>query len=93
MNHKDLLGLLRSSHWRCSVKKVFLEIPQILQENTCVGGFFYNAIGLQACNFIKKDTSTLIFFYEIYEIFKNMYFEEHLRKTASICLTSKYFNK
>ena len=25
----------RSSHWRCSVKKVFLEISQNSQENTC----------------------------------------------------------
>ena len=31
--------------------------------------------------------------HEICEIFKNTYFEEHLRKTASICFTSKYFNK
>ena len=31
--------------------------------------------------------------YEICEIFKNAYFEEHLRKIASICFTSKYYNK
>ena len=30
--------------------------------------------------------------YEICEIFKNTYFEEHLQKTASICFTSKYYN-
>ena len=34
-----------------------------------------------------------MFSYEIYEIFKNICFEEHLRKTASICFTSKYYNK
>ena len=28
--------------------------------------------------------------YEISEIFKNAYFEEHLEKTASICFASKY---
>ena len=27
--------LFRSSHWRCSVKKMFLEILQNSQENTC----------------------------------------------------------
>ena len=27
---------LRSRHWSCSVKKVFLENLQISQENTCV---------------------------------------------------------
>ena len=36
---------LRSSHWRCSVKKVFLEISQNSQKNT------------QACNFVKKRDS------------------------------------
>ena len=34
-----------------------------------------------------------MFSYEIWEIFKNTYFEEQLRKTKSICLTSKYYNK
>ena len=29
-----------------------------------------------------------MFSYEICEIFKNTYFEEHLQKTASICFTS-----
>ena len=31
--------------------------------------------------------------HEICEIFKNTYFEEHLRKIASVCFTSKYYNK
>ena len=34
-----------------------------------------------------------MFSYEVSEIFKNTYFEEHLQKTASICFTSKYYNK
>ena len=34
-----------------------------------------------------------MFSYEISEIFKNIYFEEHLPKTASTCFTSKYYNK
>ena len=32
-----------------------------------------------------------MFSYKICEIFKNAYFQEHLRKTASTCFTSKYF--
>ena len=40
--------------------------------------FFY-----QACNFIKKETLAQVFSCEFYEIFKNTYFEEHLRTTAS----------
>ena len=34
-----------------------------------------------------------MFSYKICEIFKNTYFEEHLRKIASTCFTSKYYNK
>ena len=30
----------KNSHWRCSIKKVFLIISQISQENTCVGASF-----------------------------------------------------
>ena len=30
---------------------------------------------------------------EIWEILKNIYFEEHLPQTTFICLTSKYYNK
>ena len=30
--------------------------------------------------------------YEIFEIFKNTYFEERLQQTASICFTSRYYS-
>ena len=46
--------LYRSSHQRCSVKKVFLEISQNSQENTCVRDPFL--IKLQACCEISKNT-------------------------------------
>ena len=32
----------------------------------------------QACNFIKKETSTQLFSCEFYEIFENTFFTEHL---------------
>ena len=32
--------IMRSSHWRCSVKEMFLRISQNAQENTCVGVSF-----------------------------------------------------
>ena len=32
----DQLTKTRSSHWRCSIKKVLLKISQNPQENTCV---------------------------------------------------------
>ena len=42
---------------RCSVKKVFLEISQNSQENTCARASFL--IKLWACNFIKKEALTI----------------------------------
>ena len=42
--------MFRSSHQRCSMKKVFLEISQNSQKNTCARASFL--IKLQACNFI-----------------------------------------
>ena len=46
---------------RCSVKKVFLEISQNSQENTCVIVSFLIKLQAWACNFIKKETLALVF--------------------------------
>ena len=51
--------------WRCSVKKVFLEISQNSQENTCVK--------LKTCNFIKKETLAQLFACEFCEISKSIF--------------------
>ena len=53
-------------------KKVFLEISQNSQENTCAG-----------VNFIKKETLAPVFSSEFCEIPKNTFFTEHLRTTFS----------
>ena len=45
--------------------------------------------GLKACSFIKKETPAQVFSCEYSGIFKNIYFEEHLRTAASE-LTLKY---
>ena len=58
-------------------QKGVVKISQISQKNTCVG-----VSGLQACNFIKKALQHRYFSCEICNIFKNIYFEEHLRATA-----------
>ena len=47
---------------RCSVKKVFFEISQNAQENTCA-----------RVNFIKKETSAQVFFGEFCESSKNAF--------------------
>ena len=46
----------------------------------------------RACNFINNDTLTQVFSCEYFEIFKNTYFEEHLRTTALVlcyCFANK----
>ena len=46
----------------------------------------------EVCNFIKKDTLAQVFSCEFCEIFKNTFFTEHLRTTASICSKVKLWN-
>ena len=63
---------------RCSVKKVFLEISQNSQENTCTRASFFTKRP-EAWNFIKKETLAQVFSYEFYEISKNTFsYRTHL---------------
>ena len=57
----------------CSVKKVFLEISQNLQENTSARVSF----------FIKKETLAQVFSWEFCENSNNTFFTEHPMVTAS----------
>ena len=75
------LVMSRSSHQRCSIKKLVLKISENSQENTCARVSFL--IKLHACNFIKKETLTQFFSREFCEIAKNNFSTEHLRTTAS----------
>ena len=75
--------VFRSSHRRCSLKKVFLEISQNSQENTYARVSFLINLPYP-CNFIKKGTLTQVFSCEFYEISKNSFFIEHLRMNASV---------
>ena len=68
----------------CSVKKVFLEILQNSQENTCARVSFLISCRSEACNVIKKDTLAQVFFSEFCEIFKSTFFTEHVWTTESI---------
>ena len=45
----------------CSLKKVFLEISQNLQENTCARASFLMKLQVEANNFIKKEIDTDVF--------------------------------
>ena len=71
---------------RCSVKKMFLEISQNSQENTCAGDSFL--VKLQACNFIKKETLAQVFSCEFCEISKNTFFHRTPLVAVSAFLNS-----
>ena len=58
---------------RCSAKKLFLEIWQISQENTCVRASFLIKLQAEAYNFIKKETLTKVFSFEFWGIFTNTF--------------------
>ena len=69
----------RSSHQRCSLKKVFLRTPQNSQEKTRdVVSYIIKA---PACSFIKKESSTQVFFCKLK--FKRIFFKEYLWTTGS----------
>ena len=58
-------------------EKVFLEILQNSQENTCARVSFL-------IKFFKKETLALVFSCEFCKISKNIFFTEHLWATASV---------
>ena len=76
-----------------SVKKVFLEISQNSQENTCVRVSFL--IKLQACNFIEKQTLEQVFSCKFCVIPKNTFFHRTLlvAPSAEIQLAANVFAK
>ena len=65
-----------------STKKMFLKILQNLQENTCARVSFL--IKLQASDLqLYYEAPTQVFSCEFGDIFKNIFFVEHIRTTAS----------
>ena len=70
----QIATIRRSSHRRCSIKKgVLRNFVKFARKHPCQSLF----------NFIKKDTLVQVFSCEFCEIFKNTFFIEHLRVTAS----------
>ena len=88
----------RSSHQTCSkeniiVKKAVLnKFCNIYKKTPVPESLFDKVVGLQACSFVKKETPTQMLFCE-YEIFKNTYFEIHLRMTASVNFKAAVFQE
>ena len=78
---KPALPILEAATKGVLCKKLFLEISQNSQENTCARVSFL--IKMQACNFIRKETLTQAFSGEFCEISENTFFAEHVWSTAS----------
>ena len=82
----QFMSFCRSSHQRCSVKKVVpRNAANFIGKQLCQSLFFYKVAGLLgcSCNFIKKETLTQVFSCEFCEISKNNFFPEHVWETAS----------
>ena len=68
-------GKARSSRSRMFFKIGALKnFVNFTGKHLCWSLFFNKVTGLQACNFIKKETPMQVFFCEICEIFKNTFF-------------------
>ena len=64
-------------------KKVFLKFSKIYMKTPVP----------ESCNFIKQETDTQVFSFKFCEIFKNCYFTEYLRTTASQIESRKRYLK
>ena len=65
---------------KCSVKRVFLNILQNSEKNNCARASFSTKLQADYC---RKKIATHVFSYKICEMFKNIFFKEHLRMTDS----------
>ena len=91
----------RSTHWRCSVKKVFFRnFLKFTGKHLRQGLFFNKVSGLRpcrpwglVCNFIKREALAHVFSCEFCEISKITFFIEHLRRTASALCVYFYILK
>ena len=76
----------------CSITKVFLEISQSSQENTCARDSFLINCRPEVCNFIKKETLAQVFSCEFCEKACNFNKKETLAQVffCELCGISKY---
>ena len=76
--------IFRSSLRRCSIEKMFLNILQNSQENTCARVSFLIKLetsGLQL--YWKRDSGTGIFLWILQNFWEQLFFTEHLWTTVS----------
>ena len=83
MTPKYEILIVRSSHQRCSTKKVFLKILQNSQGSTCVSLFLIK-FQASASSTSKKEILAKVFSREFCKIFNTTFFREHLWRTTSL---------
>ena len=76
------LQRIRSSHQKCFIIKVILRYFTKFTGKQLYQSLFFNKVA-EACNFIKKETLAKVFSCDFWKIFKNAFFTEHFRTTAS----------
>ena len=80
---KEIPLKFRSSDRRCSVKKVFLEISQNSQENTCARVSFLIKLQARPSTLLKKRLWHRCFPVNFENFLRTPFFTEHLWVTAS----------
>ena len=80
---KNEILSIRTSHWRCSIKKAVLKNLSRFTGKHLFEFLFNKVAGLQVCSFIKKNP-THVLPYEYCEIFRNIYFKERLLLSSNI---------
>ena len=74
----------RSSHWRCSVKKVSLEISQNSRENTCARvSFLIKLLAEAEVTLLTKGSWHRCFPVNFVKFLRTPFLTEHLRATVS----------
>ena len=60
-----------------------MKVLQYSQENTCVGVSLMKLQVFRPTTLLKRDSNTRVFFCKYCEIFKKIYFKEHMQTAAS----------
>ena len=86
------LLILKTSHRRCSVKKVLLKSSQFHRKIPVLEPLFNKFADMRAWGFHKKRLQQINFSSEISEIFESTYFEVHLWTSASVSSGNFIYN-
>ena len=87
-NENTHLGIFRSSHRRCPVRKgVLRNFATFIGKHLCQSPLLHSSV----CSFIKKENRSQVFPCEFCEVSRNTFFTEHLWATTSVYFTEWMF--